>query len=125
MSEHFEQLRIEKELIKMREALMSDWRSDLNEEEEHPYVDVMPSTDQALKDAAKKKSKKKEEEESIKEKESVSESKTPPKMPPLPKELVKGPQDPWSTHPDDAKAHAKEDKSKGKIDLRVHKRNKK
>ena len=62
MSEHFEQLRKEKELIKMRESLMSDWRRDLMEEEEHPYVDVMPSADQKEKDAAKKKKEKKEEE---------------------------------------------------------------
>ena len=63
MSEHFEQLRKEKELIKMREALMSDWRRDLMEED-HPYVDVMPSSDQKEKDAKKKK---KEEEKPEKE----------------------------------------------------------
>ena len=34
-------LRTQKELIKMREAALSDWRADLNEE--HPYVEVMPA----------------------------------------------------------------------------------
>ena len=62
MSEYFEQLRKEKEIIKLRESLKSDWRSEIMEEEEHPYVDVMPSCDQKQKDAEKKVKKKKEEE---------------------------------------------------------------
>ncbi|WVQ00222.1 hypothetical protein [Synechococcus phage MA01] len=73
MSEHFEQLRKEKELIKMREALISDWRSDLMEEEEHPYVDVMPSADQKEKDAKKPKEEKKKKKEEKPEKEEVKE----------------------------------------------------
>ena len=34
-------LRTEKEIIKMRESALSDWRKDL--QEEHPYVELMPS----------------------------------------------------------------------------------
>jgi hypothetical protein len=33
-------LRTQKELIKMREAALSNWREALNEE--HPYVEIMP-----------------------------------------------------------------------------------
>lgn len=33
-------LRTQKELIKMREATLSNWREALNEE--HPYVEIMP-----------------------------------------------------------------------------------
>ncbi len=40
----------------MRENARSDWRSDL--QEEHPYVDVMPSPTEDKKDAKKKLAKK-------------------------------------------------------------------
>ena len=58
-----------KELINLREATLSDWRTELVEEDEgeHPYVDVMPSpleSQDMAKDAKKKKKKDKEEEES-------------------------------------------------------------
>lgn len=128
MSEHFKQLRKEKELIKMREALMSDWRNDLMEEEEHPYVDVMPSTDQKEKDAKKKK-KEKEEEKSEKEEvkegffSAVSKKKRAEakdrlerhrkgeevyfKKKKKPLFSDKPLKDPWGAHPEDAKAHSK------------------
>ena len=63
---------LRKELINLRESSLSDWRSELlNEEEEgeHPYVDVMPSSDEAeqmLKDEKKKKKKGKEKKETEK-----------------------------------------------------------
>ncbi len=61
-----------KELINLREATLSDWRTELVEEDEgeHPYVDIMPSSDEAqnmVKDAKKKKKKSKEEEETVEE----------------------------------------------------------
>ena len=49
-------LRTQKEIINMRERALSDWRSDL--QEEHPYVDVMPSPTEEKKDAKKKLAKK-------------------------------------------------------------------
>ena len=64
----FGRIRKLKEVRALREGLISDWRKDL--QEEHPYVDVMPSTNQTEKDAKKDaiKSKKKEKrEEEVKE----------------------------------------------------------
>ena len=52
----YKSLRTQKELITMRENARSDWRSDL--QEEHPYVDVMPSPTEDKKDAKKKVAKK-------------------------------------------------------------------
>ena len=52
----YKSLRTQKELITMRENARSDWRSDL--QEEHPYVDVMPSPTEDKKDAKKKLAKK-------------------------------------------------------------------
>ena len=76
MSEYFNRLRTEKELIKLREA-KSDWRKELKNND-HPYVDVMPSADQKQKDAEKKvkeEDKKKEEERKREEKEIKKEEK--------------------------------------------------
>ena len=73
MSEYFNRLRTEKELIKLREA-KSDWRKELKNND-HPYVDVMPSADQKQKDAEKKvkeEDKKKEE-----ERKDIKEARTP------------------------------------------------
>ena len=47
----YKSLRTQKELINMREASRSDWRAEL--QEEHPYVDVMPSPNKE-EDAKKK-----------------------------------------------------------------------
>ncbi len=44
-------LRTQKELIKMREAALSNWRKDLNEE--HPYVEVMPAPGMEREDKKK------------------------------------------------------------------------
>ncbi len=52
----YQSLRTQKELINMRENARSDWRSDL--QEEHPYVDVMPSPTEDKKDTKKKLAKK-------------------------------------------------------------------
>lgn len=60
-----------KELFNMRESAKSDWRKDLETIEDggdHPYVDIMPSSDaaeQMVKD--KKKDKKKEKEQEVTE----------------------------------------------------------
>ena len=68
MSDYFEQLRKQKEIINLRESMQSDWRKDLiSEEEQHPYVDVMPSTDQKAKDAVKKKKEEKKVEKEMEE----------------------------------------------------------
>lgn len=59
-----------KELINMRESSLSDWREDIMEEGDHPYVDVMPSADPEegmKKEVKKKKEKKEEEKEEVKE----------------------------------------------------------
>ena len=42
MSDYFSQLRTQKELIKMREAALENWREAVLSEEEHPFADVMP-----------------------------------------------------------------------------------
>ena len=55
---------LRKELISMRESAKSDWRSELQEAGDHPYVDIMPSTDETQQ---MKKDKKKEKEESAPE----------------------------------------------------------
>ena len=61
MADYFQRLRAQKELIKLRESSLEDWRTELEEKVDHPFVDVMPEgTDEAT---PKKKSKKKEEEE--------------------------------------------------------------
>ena len=65
MSNYFENLRREKEIIKLREESKSDWRKELDNE--HPYVDVMPDCDQKEEDAKKKVKKKKEEKDSEEE----------------------------------------------------------
>ncbi len=59
---HLKQVRSEKEVIRMNESLKSNWRKDLNEvvgdmapedeEDNHPYVEVMPSTDFKQREAA-------------------------------------------------------------------------
>ena len=64
-----QELRNQKELIKMRESL-SDWRSELVESGEHPYVDIMPMV---LPKKSKKKDEEKKEEEPKEEKEEVKE----------------------------------------------------
>ena len=58
---------LRKELINMREGSLSNWREDLNEQGDHPYVDVMPSTDETQDKPKKKKEKKEEEKEEVKE----------------------------------------------------------
>ena len=58
-------LRQQKELIKMREQAMHNWREALMEEGDHPFVDVMPNAE--TKKASKKKEEKKEEEVEEKE----------------------------------------------------------
>lgn len=57
--EHFLELRRQKEVIKMMEANSYDWRKQL--QEEHPYVDVMPSTNPDPKEMMKKLKDKKNE----------------------------------------------------------------
>ena len=57
-SESYQELRRMKELHRMREMLSHDWRKDLaegaeeNDEARHPYVDVMPRTNQREKKMA-------------------------------------------------------------------------
>ena len=51
-TEHFLELRRQKEVIKMYEANKNDWRSQLNEE--HPYVEVMPKQTPSIAELAKK-----------------------------------------------------------------------
>ena len=63
-------LRNHKELIKMREESLSDWRSELLESGDHPYVDIMPDGSKPKK--SKKKDEEKEEEPK-EEKEEVKE----------------------------------------------------
>ena len=63
-------LRNHKELIKMREESLSDWRSELTESGDHPYVDIMPDGSKPKK--SKKKDEEKEEEPK-EEKEEVKE----------------------------------------------------
>ena len=63
-------LRNHKELIKMREESLSDWRSELMESGDHPYVDIMPDGSKPKK--SKKKDEEKEEEPK-EEKEEVKE----------------------------------------------------
>ena len=49
---------LRKEIINMRDSSLSDWREDIMEEGDHPYVDIMPSADpeeQMKKDIKKKK----------------------------------------------------------------------
>ena len=64
--DHFEQLRKEKEIIKLRESMQSDWRSEMiteKKEDDHPYIEVMPSGEVApTKEKKEKKEEKKEEE---------------------------------------------------------------
>ena len=55
----YKSLRTQKELINMRESSRSDWRAEL--QEEHPYVDVMPSPNQDEKNMKKKAVKKEAE----------------------------------------------------------------
>ena len=64
-------LRNHKELIKMREESLSDWRSELMESGDHPYVDIMPDGSKPKK--SKKKDEEKKEEEPKEEKEEVKE----------------------------------------------------
>ena len=70
MSDYFSQLRTQKELIKMREAALENWREAVLSEEEHPFVDVMPECGE---ETPKKKSKKKDKKEEEKKEEEVKE----------------------------------------------------
>ena len=71
MSDHFKKLLEETDTIKKLDASLSDWREELCEGEEHPYVEVMP-TEGAGK--PKKLVKKEDKPEEKKEKEEVKES---------------------------------------------------
>ena len=46
------EIRKHKELNHLREGAHSDWRTEL--QEEHPYVEVMPSSNQKQKEVEKK-----------------------------------------------------------------------
>lgn len=117
------------ELIKQREASLSNWRGELSEEGDHPYVDIMPCSDeeeQMIKDAKKKK--KKEEQEEVKEETFKEKQKAARKRLDLNKKAIESGKphlspygkhlkpkyapaaDPWSAHASDAKAHSKEDR---------------
>ena len=62
----YNQLRSDKEVIKMCEASRVDWRAELSEE--HPYVEVCPKQDgEEDKKKAKKEDKKEDKEEEVKE----------------------------------------------------------
>ena len=52
-----------KELINLRESSLSDWREEIKEEGDHPYVDVMPSIDPEEDMKEGKHSRKKKEKE--------------------------------------------------------------
>lgn len=114
----------------MRESAKSAWRQELNEEGDHPYVDIMPCADEAQQ--MKKDKKKKKEKEEVKEgffdgKPSKKEQEAARERIRLrrakwdaeakSKEQTPAPKDPWATHPDDAKVFAKEE-----LDLSEHKR---
>ena len=72
MSDYFIQLRNKRELIKMREETLENWRAEiLSEEGDHPFVDVMP---EGTDEETPKKSKKKDKEEKKDEKEDVKEA---------------------------------------------------
>ena len=53
---------LRKEYINMRESSLSDWREEIMEEGDHPYVDVMPASADEEGKKVKKEPKKKEEE---------------------------------------------------------------
>ena len=61
----YREIRKHKELSHLREGVISDWRKDL--QEEHPYVDVMPSSGQKQKDAEKKMKELKKAQKAVKE----------------------------------------------------------
>jgi hypothetical protein len=131
---------LRKELISMRESAESDWRSELQEEGDHPYVDIMPCADEAqqMKKDKKKEKKKKEEtpeREEVKEgffngvnrekqkaaRERLDKHRTAMKgdgdSPYYGK--VKGKsketgKDPWATHPSDQKVFAKDMRELGR-----------
>ena len=134
---------LRKELINMRESMLSDWREELTEEE-HPYVDVMPSSEESQDKPKKKKKKEKEEDkEEVKEETEISEARAKTREEARAKldahskamkgegespyfknkelKKVKFNGDPWSAHSSDAKAHSKEDKiespKRPKLDL--------
>ena len=69
MSDYFTQLRNKRELIKLRESSVEDWRAEiLSEEGDHPFVEVMPKgTDEELPKKSKKKDKEEKKEEEVKE----------------------------------------------------------
>ena len=75
MSDYFDKLRDQKEIIKLRKESLSDWRSELlSEEGDHPYVDIMPDGSKPKKATkAKKEEEPKEKEEEVKE-ETISEA---------------------------------------------------
>lgn len=126
------QLRNQTEIIKMRESAKSDWRSELLfEGEEHPYVDVMPDGKEKPVKKKKEEEEPKEEKEEVKE-EAITEGRARTreearaKLAAHKKAMEGGGKspyfkyketqkklptksDPWSTHPSDAKAFAKED----------------
>ena len=48
-----EEARMEREKVKMYENAKSDWRTELVEESDHPYVDIMPSVNQKAMETKK------------------------------------------------------------------------
>jgi len=76
MSDYFNKLRDQKEIIKLRQESLSDWRSELlSEGGDHPYVDIMPDGSKPKKatKAKKEEEPKEKEEEEVKE-ETISEA---------------------------------------------------
>ena len=70
MSDHFKTLLEETQQIKQLEELRSDWRQEISEGEEHPYVEVMPEEDSKPKKVKKedeKEDKKEEDKKEVKE----------------------------------------------------------